>query len=180
MSPSRKSRFINQGTYLSNRDSVASCTENGPSNAKTIPVPKEIEASLPHPNDSHKNTTSSPDLKDIEAGPTYKESQDDVLKLHILRECTNWYAGDQVKAAGRLGIDQSAMKRSRLSFTPAMFQLGTGALSTEQTRELARVNTDSISELSLKELDASSEPPDGGALAWAHAFAGHLVAFNVQ
>lgn len=180
MHPSRKSRFINQGTYLSNRDSVASWNEDGLSNTKRLPTPKDIVAGLVFSNYSHENTTSLPGLKDIEAGPSHKESQDDFLKLQILRECTNWYAGDQVKAAGRLGIDQSAMKRSRLSFTPAMFQLGPGALSTAQTRELARVNTDSISEPSFKELDASSEPPDGGALAWAHAFAGHLVAFNVQ
>ena len=167
MSPSRKSRYINQGIYLSNRDSVASC--NGTEHFTTLPDTKDIEAGL----------------KDIEAGLRYqsdspKGSQDDLHKLEILRQCTHWYTGDHSKAAGRLGVDQSAAKRSRFSFTPAMFQLGTAALSTDQTRELARVNTDTASGPSLKDVDASTEPPDGGALAWAHAFAGHLVAFNVQ
>lgn len=174
MSPSRKSRYINRGIYLSNRDSVASFNGLGPSH--TLSDAKDIEAGL-------KDIEIG--IKDMEAGLPYpsnspKESQDDLHKLQILRECTNWYPGDQSKAAGRLGIDESAVKRSRFSFTPAMFQLGTAALSTEQTKELARMDTDTPSEPSLKEVDVSNEPPDGGALAWAHAFAGHLVAFNVQ
>lgn len=164
MAPSRKSQYIQQGTYLANRDSVASYKEIERSNAspRSLPEPRGIEAGLPYP------------------AETYMDSQDDLSKLAVLRQCTNWYHGDQTKAARRLGIGEPTTKRSRLSFTPAMFQLGTGALSAEQTRELARVYTDTASELSEKQVDACTEPPDGGLLAWAHAAAGHLVAFNVQ
>ena len=49
----------------------------------------------------------------------------------------------------------------------------------EQTRELARLRGASA-RIADKGLDATDEPPDGGALAWAHAAVGHLVVFNAQ
>ncbi|MCJ1322234.1 hypothetical protein MMC15_007581 [Xylographa vitiligo] len=79
-------------------------------------------------------------------------------------------------------IEKADKRRSRLSFTPSVFQIGTEILSTEQTKELERLKDDisEDSETPQKSLAGYTEPPDGGAMAWAHTVAGHLVVFNAQ
>ena len=63
--------------------------------------------------------------------------------------------------------------RAGLSLTPSVLQLGAEALSVEPTRELARL-TDSPAKTDDKAVDPTDEPPDGGALVWAHAAVGHF------
>lgn len=105
------------------------------------------------------------------------------------------YAGDPSRAASRLGLaslprpPSNSRPSSRfgptsaLSMTPSELP---GAfryrpLSYGQLKEVQRVTRSSPPAIPDSDNeDYPDEPPDGGVLAWAHAFAGFLVCFNTQ
>ena len=103
-------------------------------------------------------------------------------------ECFDWYNGSSAKVEQRLGIEHACDKGSTLSIAPPTFEMGRDnlRLSVSQAEELAKVSrhyrdTPQGLENPMKTYEAAvMEPPDGGFMAWAHAVAGHLVAFNAQ
>lgn len=95
------------------------------------------------------------------------------------------YSGDPHRAASRLGIYLSR-PNSRFSITPAELPGTTNyqPISYGQLKEIRRIaggnggsTTPPPTPQELK-ADLSSEPPDGGFTAWAHAAAGFLICFN--
>ena len=171
---SRKSTSISQGAYLADVESNISLGSFDLKDAtnRPFPVPQyDPESSLDIPIELY---TKANERREI--------PRENISKPKSSRDSTNWYPGNRLKVSSQLGIDGSNRRRSRLSLTPSVFQIGTEILSAEQTKELGRLK-DAISgipEPPQKDLDGYTEPPDGGAMAWAHTVAGHLIVFNAQ
>ena len=174
----RKSTFINQGAYLADIESNASLGSSELNGAidRPFPIPHyDPQSSLDIPNSVCTKSNVRTEVPNIH---TFRPKV-----LHSAsRNSINWYHGNHTKVSSQLGIERAEKRRSRLSFTPSVFQIGTELLSTEQTKELGRLKDDiaEIPETPPKDLDGYTEPPDGGAMAWAHTVAGHLVVFNAQ
>ncbi|MCJ1282741.1 hypothetical protein MMC26_002066 [Xylographa opegraphella] len=174
----RKSTFIKQGAYLADVESCASFGSFDLNGAidRPFPVPKyDPQSSLDIPDTACNKSKIRTESSSIRA------SRPKVLHS-VSRNSINWYQGNQTKATGQLGIVGTDKRRSRLSITPSVFQIGTELLSVEQNKELGRLKDDTseVLETPLKGLDEYTEPPNGGAMAWAHTVAGHLVVFNAQ
>ena len=167
-SMSKKSKQ-SQGLYLADRDSISTLN---PSYFHTVldrPLSltkNQSKLSLVYSSNEHRSTHLG--LQPI------SEVQDGEIVGSV-----SWYHGNTNKAAARLGIPTTHETRTRLSLTPSVFQLGAGALSVEQTRELARLRY-APAKIDDKAVDTADEPPDGSTLAWNHAAVGHLVVFNAQ
>ncbi|MCJ1437677.1 hypothetical protein MMC27_007064 [Xylographa pallens] len=174
----RKSTSINQGVYLSDIESSASLGSSELNGAidRPFPIPQyDPQSSLDIPDSVCTKSNIRTEV------PSIHKFRPKVLHS-ASRNSINWYHGNHTKVSSQLGIERAEKRRSRLSFTPSVFQIGTELLSTEQTKELGRLKDDisEIPETPQKDLDGYTEPPDGGAMAWAHTVAGHLVVFNAQ
>ncbi|MCJ1383824.1 hypothetical protein MMC17_006938 [Xylographa soralifera] len=174
----RKSTFINQGMYLADVESSASFGSSELNGAidRPFPIPQyDPQSSLDIPNNlcTKANVCSE--------APSMYTFRPKVLHS-ASRNSINWYHGNHTKVSNQLGIERASNRRSRLSFTPSVFQIGTEVLSIEQIKELGRLKDDTseIPETPQKGPAGYTEPPDGGAMAWAHTVAGHLVVFNAQ
>ena len=148
----------------------------------------DLSKALPTPRDLHLN-------EQLDDDNNYSASLSSVngasRPFHVQPprgERIDWYHGSLSKINETLGTEPRLGKRSRLSMTPSEFNIGTGPLqfSPNQAEELARLSRhDCSTKIPVdSELRGSGntieEPPDGGFMAWAHAVAGHLVAFNAQ
>ena len=174
----RKSTFISQGVYIADIESIASFGSSELNGAidRPFPVPQyDPQSSLDIPNNVCTKANVRTEV------PCVHISRPNVLHS-ASRNSVAWYHGNHTKVSRQLGIEKADKRRSRLSFTPSVFQIGTEILSTEQTKELERLKDDisEDSETPQKSLAGYTEPPDGGAMAWAHTVAGHLVVFNAQ
>ena len=174
----RKSTFINQGVYLADIESNASCGSSELNGAidRPFPVPHyDPQSSLNIPDNVCTKSKAHTGL------PSIHTSRPKVL-YSVSRNSINWYRGNHSKISSQLGIERADKRRSRLSFTPSVFQIGTEHPSIEQTKELGRLrdDVDEFPGTPLKGLVEYIEPPDGGAMAWAHTVAGHLIVFNAQ
>lgn len=169
----RKSTIIREGVYLADLESNASLHSSQLQDAlnRPIPVPQyDPQSSLAMSGTTHNSVRS-----DVPPKPS--------MQRLASKDSTYRYREDQIKAVRQIGVKEASDKRSRLSFSPSVFQMGNGALSAKQTEKFARLQ-DAIPEhlqsSSKEPVINYTEPPDGGLMAWAHTVAGHLVVFNAQ
>ena len=171
---------IQDGVYLSN-DSASNLTSPMRTSIVDKALPDPPPLSHPSRAESRKRSSSVVSPRSID----FYDSRISDVKVHP-RDSVYWYKGCPTKAQQQLGIESPRSRRSRLSFTPSSLYVdpATARLSVGQALELSKLSYHDGDMPPISMVDETTalntEPPDGGTLAWAHAIAGHFIAFNAQ
>ena len=152
---------IQKGCYLTHTDSFSSIKSGGEVSSQLAGSPEPVTWESPVPLKQQVSLKSDQSIDALSSRPSRRP----------IRDSIDWLSAKEA-------LNSYEYKPSRLSLTPSIIRINPSGSSFPYSASLLNKP---LPPIPLGQLDDTiTEPPDGGFLAWAHSFAGHLAVFNAQ